>query len=188
MSGYGLYIKPEIMALGLSPAEAVILAMIDYETSLMGSCSCTDKQLAQLTHGSARSVNRAVNRLSQLGYVSIKSAATAWRSIVSLLSEGDKTPIRASDRYVYLMHNPASGEYKIGISADPDGRAKSIETGSGFHIKLLAKHRHKHARRIEQSMHEALSEYRKIGEWFSLGLPEEDAVALFNKLLAGYGE
>ena len=73
-----------------------------------------------------------------------------------------------NNRYVYMMHMPMFGYYKIGFSNDPIKRFKAIETNIPFKLHLVFTMRDESASSIESSMHCKYSDYRIKGEWFEL--------------------
>lgn len=80
--------------------------------------------------------------------------------------------MRASNSdYLYVMQ-AVSGRVKIGRTADPEKRRRSLETASGHRVFLIAAL--PNMGRRELSIHIRLKAYRLIGEWFS-GTPEGQA-------------
>ena len=84
-------------------------------------------------------------------------------------------------RFLYILSLDGSPNVcKIGISVNPKQRSKTLQTGSPDKISVIrawafddlydAKH-------SETAMHSALSEYQKIGEWFSIS--PEKAIQVF---------
>ncbi len=74
---------------------------------------------------------------------------------------------RSAPCSVYLMES--EGRLKIGMSQDPKGRARTLSTGSGQEVRLVAEHRYSsrgEASRAESELHERFADYRLLGEWF----------------------
>jgi hypothetical protein len=65
--------------------------------------------------------------------------------------------------HLYIMQNE-QGAIKIGRTRNVERRRRGIETGSGNKIRLVFEQ--KHAGRNERRLHEALAEFRTLGEWF----------------------
>lgn len=59
---------------------------------------------------------------------------------------------------------------KIGYSQDVERRARQLQTGSPYRLKLMGEIRlpESEAKRLERALHKQYSEYRVIGEWFEL--------------------
>ena len=70
--------------------------------------------------------------------------------------------------YIYLIHQTGSDAYKIGVSADPKARLRSLQTGNPSKLTLI------HVKEVsdqysvltEQAIHKALAFLRLEGEWF----------------------
>lgn len=76
---------------------------------------------------------------------------------------------KSDDKLLCLMEN-ANGLLKIGISVDPIKRARSLTTGSGVTVHLVAAWKlDKNARSVEGLLHKSFEKYRLHGEWFSPG-------------------
>lgn len=78
-------------------------------------------------------------------------------------------------RYVYLVCNPLTKLYKIGITNNPKGRFAQIRNASGMDIleMILLELEigyDENANYIEKYLHNYFKPKRKFGEWFSLNL------------------
>jgi hypothetical protein len=73
-------------------------------------------------------------------------------------------------RFIYILSLDGSPNIcKIGISTNPEQRAKTLQTGSPEKISVFRAWRFDELRdtkKFEAIMHAALSEYQMIGEWF----------------------
>lgn len=84
--------------------------------------------------------------------------------------------------YVYLLHDPGTGLFKIGKSTDPDRRCEVVG-GNLLHVIPSANH---HA--LERYFHDRYAERRAHGEWFALETLEAVEMVKFSDgdaLLAG---
>jgi hypothetical protein len=84
-------------------------------------------------------------------------------------------------RFIYILSLDGSPNVcKVGISINPEQRAKNLQTGSPARISVFRAwcfDNLKDARNLEAIMHAALSEYQMIGEWF--GASPDRATELF---------
>ena len=82
-----------------------------------------------------------------------------------------------TEKTVYILD--FGDQIKIGMTANFQKRLRSIETGSGRPVKQHFEA--KVPKEYEKLLHEKLSEYRSLGEFFSY--PYQKAVTLFKELL-----
>jgi len=71
--------------------------------------------------------------------------------------------------YLYFIQQ-GFGAIKIGISAEPDSRLASMQTGNSKPLRLLLKVpfvERNAAYSMEQELHTALAEHHIRGEWFN---------------------
>lgn len=86
-------------------------------------------------------------------------------------SKSDELPTGpgVNGSFVYLIGRAEEGPTKIGISATPRKRVKSIETSLGERFDFLwASDECMNAQAIEASLLEKLRQHRTIGEWVAL--------------------
>lgn len=76
-------------------------------------------------------------------------------------------------KYVYLIRNEETGNYKIGVSVNPRKRIKQLQTGSGEELQLIESFRSRYPRRIENALHQKYRHLRRSGEWFYLSIEDE---------------
>jgi hypothetical protein len=69
---------------------------------------------------------------------------------------------------VYLIHDPGTDTYKIGISTDPVRRVRQLTTAHSQGLRLLHQYPTRYAAKIERSLHQFHTDTRKLGEWFDL--------------------
>ena len=70
---------------------------------------------------------------------------------------------------VYVMQNKTTGQIKIGVSNNVEERKMSIQGASGCEIDVVySSDPIKSAYAVEYFVHNSLSEYRTIGEWFNV--------------------
>lgn len=70
------------------------------------------------------------------------------------------------NRYLYVIASLEMGVCKIGISNNPEDRLKGLQTGFPFPLVILEKIpqlEHK-----EREIHQLLSDFKLLGEWFDL--------------------
>lgn len=77
---------------------------------------------------------------------------------------------------VYVVS--AGNAIKIGVSSDPESRAKQLNTGNANDVELLEtfpslQNRGRTAREWESEIHDHLSEYALTGEWFEIEALDE---------------
>lgn len=72
-----------------------------------------------------------------------------------------------SKQKIYLMKNEI-GLYKIGISNNPEKRARDISNNCGVPTSLIKHWDSYNAFATEQRLHKVFAEKRKSGEWFKL--------------------
>lgn len=73
--------------------------------------------------------------------------------------------------FVYVIGGLARGPMKIGISASPDNRIKSLQTGSPLELRCFGRWQistRATAEAIERRAHQCLSAERMTGEWFDV--------------------
>lgn len=71
-------------------------------------------------------------------------------------------------RHVYFIQNPATGNIKIGASADPIKRKKQLESEVGNQLCFLYVHAWGGVQK-EKEFHERFKKYLIRGEWFRFG-------------------
>lgn len=87
--------------------------------------------------------------------------------------------------YVYLIRMGRTSLYKIGISNDPQGRLKTLQTASPYKLKLYHTFTADNASAAEQALHAALHNQRKEGEWFELSINQKDQLLLVSEYREG---
>lgn len=71
---------------------------------------------------------------------------------------------KSRTRFVYLIQ--CEDYVKVGVSSNPEGRLRSMQTGNPFNMFLVNKWETTSDFRIESITHRELAEYRVHGEWF----------------------
>jgi T5orf172 domain len=79
---------------------------------------------------------------------------------------GEYTPAEDGPGYVYFIENTHDSLIKIGKSRDPEKRLRSLQTGSGFALKLIARKFVPKMLEAEQRLHELFEKDQLEGEWF----------------------
>jgi predicted GIY-YIG superfamily endonuclease len=106
-----------------------------------------------------------------------------WREVVLAIDQRSPSPksTQAPDGetcFVYLMRDLRNGAYKIGISASPSSRERTLQSEQPK-TQLVASKKYvnrKMALAIEKALHDVYSHKKKRGEWFDLG--EQDVQEL----------
>jgi T5orf172 domain len=89
--------------------------------------------------------------------------------------QGDK-----KRRYVYFVQGEKTGLLKIGCSSDVQRRLRDMQGGSPDVLRVIKVFGPIcQAYRIEQAFHDAFTEHRKHGEWFT---PDKALLAYVNAL------
>ncbi|SMB93284.1 GIY-YIG nuclease family protein [Deinococcus hopiensis] len=71
-------------------------------------------------------------------------------------------------QFVYVLEDKNTHLLKIGISLDPEFRAKQVGKEFGTDVVVAGVLKVDDARRTEQFLHSMFSERRVVGEWFEL--------------------
>ncbi len=81
-----------------------------------------------------------------------------------------RAPARAANRSSVYVIAGDHGLTKIGISENPEGRLRTLQTGSAHHLHIahVVDVPAASALEIEQEAHALLANRRKSGEWFSV--------------------
>lgn len=69
--------------------------------------------------------------------------------------------------YIYLI-GPEGGPLKIGISTQPEIRAKQLQTAHPRRVAVFGYWQHPNARTVEAEAHRLLAAWRLSGEWFEI--------------------
>jgi len=77
------------------------------------------------------------------------------------------------NKFVYLIQSLVDGNYKIGISVNPNKRTTTLQTGNSSKLKLIETYQSENASKIESTLHNHFGHMRKEGEWFDLSIEEE---------------
>lgn len=89
-------------------------------------------------------------------------------------------------QYLYVMSSGAR-TFKVGISINPMRRLSQIRTSNSSTVRLVEKHGpYNAARRLECSVHTALSQHRSNGEWFSC--TESDVIGAVRACLSEFSD
>ncbi len=99
-----------------------------------------------------------------------------WRDVTLAIGEQSPPPEdtqapSGESCFVYLMRDLRNGAYKIGMSASPSTRERTLQSEQPK-TQLVASKKYvnrKMALAIEKALHEVYSHKKKRGEWFDLG-------------------
>jgi hypothetical protein len=85
--------------------------------------------------------------------------------------------------FVYLIFNEDTGQYKIGVSKNPERRLREEQTASPGRLAIHSRWQSKYPYKVETLLHAYFREDHAAGEWFNLGI---DAVERFQARCAHY--
>lgn len=103
-----------------------------------------------------------------LGIIKANQDVRPARDRSSYISPDDET-------FVYVIGRQNERPLKIGVSANPDGRAFDLSVAHPLKLAVLyriAAKTRAQAMQWEKTAHMKLAECRLDGEWFDVGLPE----------------
>lgn len=83
-------------------------------------------------------------------------------------------------RNLYLIHNTIQNTLKIGISADPNKRLRSLQTSTGDYLTLIFNIKGK--ANLEKQLHKEFADIRLASEWFKF---DKRIIERFNGLRYG---
>jgi hypothetical protein len=75
-------------------------------------------------------------------------------------------------KQVYLIQSLEDGNYKIGISKNPQKRLYHLQTANSSQLKLIDTYSSEFAHIIETTLKNQFSHVRKVGEWFDFGVSD----------------
>ena len=84
---------------------------------------------------------------------------------VSGLLRRRPVPRRTAKTYVYLVSNQAGTEVKIGLSANPERRLRTLSTANAHPLQLL--HFVVGGRSLEKALHDKFKQHHIRNEWYS---------------------
>lgn len=84
---------------------------------------------------------------------------------------------------LYFMQEKITGRIKIGRSVDPERRLKSLQTGNGNQIRIIAVFKGEGYR--ESYLHDELARWRGKGEWFNVGCVGSIPVYYYERIPCG---
>ena len=71
-------------------------------------------------------------------------------------------------KYVYLISDSNTYNYKIGISNNPERRIKTLQTGNDNKLKIVHKILCEYYTHVEKALHHRYNLNKINGEWFEL--------------------
>ena len=83
-------------------------------------------------------------------------------------------------RSLYLIHNTIQNSLKIGVSADPQKRLRSLQTSTGDYLTLIFNIKGK--AHLEKQLHKEFADIRLASEWFKF---DKRIIERFNGLRYG---
>lgn len=122
-------------------------------------------RVAGLACGTERSSMGVLQEIVDLGmelFISAHKDQIDWAAVQA----ARQPPSPAG--FVYLMHNPSSGAYKIGFSGNPTARRSKLSLDSGGRIDLICQIPTNDMRLLEATLHDRFASKRRHGEWFDL--------------------
>jgi len=161
IDGVGIYYHTPFLGFFLLPAETrnaspITLAIID------GWCAEYEpifQLIGDYLHGKVRDTGNLARVANQTLFPSL--ALQASKKIERRLTYGFYW-LDVSPGFVYLIHNPDDGLYKIGFGANPRARARSISKDLTVAYDVLTDY----APQLEAYLHEHFADKREHGEWF----------------------
>lgn len=87
-------------------------------------------------------------------------------SIHEALKDFDYSELRP-DQKLYVIRNTETGNYKVGISSDPERRLKDLQTGNDCKLELIYTSNGGKTKRDERDQHLIDSANNIRGEWFT---------------------
>ncbi len=91
-------------------------------------------------------------------------------------------------QYVYLLHDSASGLYKIGFTKHPDQRILDIEHEFNVDLDYVCTIETDNMRRLEEELHKKYAKKRLEGEWFDLDEAEVEYITGLSKKTPQHNE
>jgi phage regulator Rha-like protein len=76
-------------------------------------------------------------------------------------------PSEVQDMYVYAIRETETGRIKLGIARNPHQRLQQLQTGNSQRLQLVAYRKASNFFADEHVLHDAASQYRIRGEWFT---------------------
>lgn len=71
--------------------------------------------------------------------------------------------------YVYLIRDPITNTYKIGVTRKLDGkRIKKLQTGNSAELQLMYTYHTLYPFRLETMLHNRFNQYNVLNEWYEL--------------------
>lgn len=92
----------------------------------------------------------------------------------------DKIEKKRNLRSLYLIHNTIQNSLKIGVSADPQKRLRSLQTSTGDYLTLIFNIKGK--AHLEKQLHKEFADIRLASEWFKF---DKRIIERFNGLRYG---
>jgi hypothetical protein len=111
-------------------------------------------------------VSAGVKTMMTLIDIELRRRSASKQTRVTVVNRPSRRT-RRSAGFVYLLQSP-TGYYKIGLTGDPDNRAKTFGIQLPFEVEFLALIPTEDMRVLEQELHRRFAEKRVNGEWFSL--------------------
>lgn len=109
-------------------------------------------------------IARSIDRDKDIWYTKIKENREKKRNIRSL----------------YLIHNTIQNSLKIGVSADPPKRLRSLQIATGDYLTLIFNIKGK--AHLEKQLHKEFADIRLASEWFKF---DKRIIERFNGLRYG---
>jgi hypothetical protein len=179
----------------LTARQKLLIAVISNLSGGDSYCTSSNRYLAKVMGSDSRTIQRDLNRLESLNFISRKVCVNEDKSFnyryLKLTDLGNETPIRKLSYikrepkfgFVYIMHDTKNGFYKVGISSNPEYRESTLQSEKPS-IELVWKSKYilKNAKKIESKIHEHFNLNRVRGEWFELNLQDIETIKEFCEL------
>lgn len=87
-----------------------------------------------------------------------------------------KHPIKQC--FVYAIRDKGNDRYKIGHTDNIQRRIKQLQTGNSEPLEIIYYRRFDNCIKVETTLHQIFSAYRKRGEWFSLSRQSKEILQM----------
>lgn len=103
------------------------------------------------------------------GFLRKAGVPTTWRGVLRQMERARRESARAGGQKVYFVEMVGHDLVKIGVSSDPEGRLRTLQTGNPNQLRLLAVF--PGGRPLEEHLHRLFRPYHINLEWFHLADP-----------------
>ena len=98
--------------------------------------------------------------------VEVFKSVQGLKSIIDAIKTFE-VPDDLPDMFVYAIQEEETGNVKLGISKDPYGRLKQLQTGNSQRLRLVSFSKAENRYDDERLLHQEAAHYHVNGEWFT---------------------